>query len=300
MSRVNKHNHPQFKNNLSDFLFYGPALILFLIFVLFPILSSFGFAFTIWDGLTPPRWVGLYNFMEILHDNYVVIAVVNTLKYTIAYVLFDNLLALLIAIGLDRIRFWKSFWRGIYFLPVLIPGVITAITWKYLLNPVYGPINLTLSSIGLNSLALPWLQQPNLAIWVIVMVGIWQSVGSATVIYLAGIQSVPIELYEAAQIDGAGLFQQQRFITIPMIVPVIAINVVLSLIGALRVFDPIWLMTGGGPVGLTDVIATRVYKSAFEDQRFGYGSALSILLTAITLIAAILILKQLSKREVEQ
>lgn len=243
------------------------------------------FAFTDWSGLGAFEFIGLENFAKILADPTKLLALGNTLFLAFLSVVLSNIVGLALALGLNRMLKTRYALRVLFFMPVVLSPLATAYIWKFIFE-YNGPINLTLTALGLESWVRPWLADPGFAIWSVLIVVVWQTTGFAMVIYMAGLASVPIEIEEAAAIDGAGLWQRFWHITLPSIRPAVAIATTLGIVQGLRIFDQIIALTGGGPAGATETLATQVYKQAFSLGNFGYGAALALILTLIILFFA--------------
>jgi raffinose/stachyose/melibiose transport system permease protein len=245
------------------------------------------FAFTNWTGIGSFKITGWQNFEVILKDPTKVGALSNTLFLAFGSVLLGNIAGLVIALGLNRVLKTRYILRTLFFMPVVLSPLATAYIWKYIFD-FNGPINVILKSIGAGGLAKPWLADPQWAIWTVLVVLVWSSTGFAMVIFMAGLAGVPVEVEEAAAIDGANLWQRFVNVTLPAIRPAVAIATTLGIVQGLRVFDPIMALTGGGPAGATETLATQVYKQAFALGNFGGGAALALVLAAIILIFAVL------------
>ncbi|HWI30748.1 MAG TPA: sugar ABC transporter permease [Microbacterium sp.] len=245
------------------------------------------FAFTDWTGIGSFEWIGIDNFVDLLSDPKMVGALANTLFLAFGAVILSNIAGLLLALGLNRILKSRYILRALFFLPVILSPLATSYIWKFIFE-YDGALNTILRAVGLDNVARAWLADPTLAIWVVLIVVVWQQTGFAMVIYMAGLASVPVEIEEAAAIDGASLFQRTWHVVIPAIRPAIAISTTLGLVNGLRIFDPILALTAGGPAGATETLATQVYKQAFGLSNFGYGAALALVLTAIILVFAII------------
>ncbi|MET1086079.1 MAG: sugar ABC transporter permease [Arthrobacter sp.] len=245
------------------------------------------FAFTNWTGIGSFKMVGWQNFEAIFEDPTKLGALSNTLFLAFGSVLLGNIAGLIIALGLNRVLRTRYILRTLFFMPVVLSPLATAYIWKYIFD-FDGPINVFLTSIGAGNLAKPWLADPEWAIWTVLVVLVWSSTGFAMVIFMAGLAGVPMEVEEAAAIDGANLWQRFRNVTLPAIRPAIAIATTLGIVQGLRVFDPIMALTGGGPAGATETLATQVYKQAFALGNFGGGAALALVLAAIILIFAVI------------
>lgn len=244
------------------------------------------FAFTNWTGLGDWEFIGVDNFVRIFSDPLLLGSVWNTLFLAIGSVVLTNVLGLLYALAINRMLKTRYILRTLLFMPVVLSPLAVSYVWKFIFQ-FDGPLNDFLGLIGLQSWQKVWLADPTYSIWAILIVIVWQQTGFTMVIYLAGLASVPVEVEEAAALDGANLWQRFRHVVAPAIRPSIAIATTLGIIQGLRVFDQILALTGGGPAGVTETLATQVYKQAFSLGQFGFGSALALVLTVIILVFAI-------------
>jgi raffinose/stachyose/melibiose transport system permease protein len=245
------------------------------------------FAFTDWTGIGSFQLVGLENFQKILADPTKVLALGNTLLLAFGSVILVNIVGLAIALALNRTLKTRYVLRVLFFMPVVLSPLAVSYIWKFIFD-YNGPINAILKSVGLESWQKTWLGDPSFAIWAVLIVIVWQQTGFAMVIYLAGLAGVPVEVEEAAAIDGTTLWQRFRHVTLPAIRPAVAISTTLGIVNGLRVFDQIMALTNGGPAGATETLATQVYKQAFSLANFGYGAALALILSAIILVFAVI------------
>lgn len=272
-------------------VFILPALILYVAIVFVPIVVSFYTGMLDWNGIGESKFVGLDNYKTILFDDPLFWpAVRRTLLYAVASMI-EIPFCLMMAVLLNRYVRKSNTLVSIYFTPVILSVVVIGQLWKTIYNPTSmgGMLNQLLTSVGLESWTHTWLSEPNIAIYCIYFVSLWQYFGYHLLIQFTGVQNIPNEIYEAAKIDGADGFKADRYITLPMIVPIFKISIVLAFIGSLQSFDMIWVMTGGGPAHATDVIATYMYTSSFLSQKFGYGSALASLLVVLCLVVTVII-----------
>ncbi|WP_322410282.1 sugar ABC transporter permease [Microbacterium invictum] len=244
------------------------------------------FAFTDWTGLGDWQFIGVDNFVRIFSDPLLLGSVWNTLFLAIGSVVLTNVLGLLYALAINRMLKTRYILRTLLFMPVVLSPLAVSYVWKFIFQ-FDGPLNDFLGLIGLQSFQKVWLADPTFSIWAILIVIVWQQTGFTMVIYLAGLASVPVEVEEAAALDGANLWQRFWHVVAPAIRPSIAIATTLGIIQGLRVFDQILALTGGGPAGVTETLATQVYKQAFSLGQFGFGSALALVLTVIILVFAI-------------
>lgn len=277
--------------------FAVPAAALYIFSVVVPNVEGSTLAFTNWNGTSITReYVGFDQFAAILSDPYALAAVRNTLLVCIAVTLVQNILGLLIALGLNSQIKSRNVLRVAIFTPVVITSIAVGFLWKNLLQP-QGGVNQLLAAAGLGHLRQNWLGDPNLAIWSIVLVVIWQFVGYSMVIFLAGLQGVPTEVLEAAAIDGAGPVRRFWYVVRPVLAPAITINLMLSVIGGLKLFDQVMAMTVGGPGGASNTISTLIYQNAFQLGKFGYGAALAVVLTIFVAIISAIQYRLLRGRE---
>lgn len=245
------------------------------------------FAFTNWTGLGDFDFIGIDNFVRIFQDPLLFGSVVNTLFLAFGSVILTNVIGLLFALAINRMLKTRYILRTLLFLPVVLSPLAVSYVWKFIFQ-FDGPLNDFLGVLGLQSLQKVWLADPSWSIWAILVVVVWQQTGFVMVIYLAGLASVPQDVEEAAALDGAGVWGRFWHVVVPAIRPSIAIATTLGIIQGLRIFDQIFALTGGGPAGATETLATQVYKQAFSLGQFGFGSALALVLTVIILAFAIL------------
>jgi raffinose/stachyose/melibiose transport system permease protein len=264
--------------------FTAPALLLFSFVVLIPSARGVYYAFTDWDGLDPDFTViGLDNFTAIADDPDALQAIGHTLLIAVAITIVQNGVGLLLALGVNTMIKSRNLLRALLFAPAVVTPIVTAYLWRNLLSPD-GAVNSLLDLLGVEGRN--WLGDPGLALWMIVLVVVWQFAGYSMVIFLAGLQSVPREIYEAAAIDGSGPVRRFWSIVRPLLAPAITINLMLSIIGGIKLFDQVYALTGGGPGHATDTISTLIYKDAFTLGEFGYSIALAVVLTAIVAVAS--------------
>lgn len=280
-------------------LFVLPALILFITFIVFPMLNSINLSLTNWDGINKHYdYIGLENFRLIFTNERFYNALINSIIIGLSFTILANILSLALALIVDNIVIGKSFFRSMFYLPVLISGIIAGFIWTIMFNYSFGIINSILSTMGLN-LEINFLGVMPNALMSIVFVMLWQRGGYYMVIYLAGLQGIPRELLESAQIDGASSIQKFKNITFPLLSGSITVNMTLALIYGFKVFDQIAVMTDGGPGFATESITYLIYRVAFAELRQGYGTALALVLFFIVLIVAVLQVVILKRREVQ-
>ncbi|MFD7291616.1 carbohydrate ABC transporter permease [Streptomyces sp. NPDC059863] len=266
--------------------FAAPAILLFAFVVLVPSMRGVYYAFTDWDGLDPAfSFVGLDNFGAVFRDPDAVQAIWHTLLIAVAVTVIQNGFGLLLALGVNSVIKSRNVLRVFLFAPAVVTPIVTAYLWRNLLSPE-GAVNSLLGAVGLGSWQQDWLEDPDIALWSVVGVVVWQFGGYSMVIFLAGLQSVPKEIYEAADIDGAGPFRRFWSVTRPLLAPALTINLMLSIIGGIKLFDQVYALTGGGPGHATDTLSTLIYKDAFTLGEFGYSIALAVVLTIIVAVAS--------------
>ena len=276
-------------------LFAGPALIVFVGFVILPVALAAVYSFFNWNGLGPlERFIGIDNYVRALTDSLFLQSIGNNFIVVVLSLLIQGPLAIIIALLLNRRMRGRTIIRAAIFVPYVIAEVIAGLSFKLLLSP-RGGINAFLTSIGLGDLAQPWLAQPDTALWVMFGILTWKYLGFAILLMLAGLQGVPEELSEAAAIDGASWWKIQWHITIPLIAPTIRIWAFLSIIGSLQLFDMVWVTTKGGPVGATSTMAT--YMIQYGQANPGYGSAVAVILFLISLVIAVLYQRHAMRRD---
>jgi len=264
-----------------------PTLIGLVFFTIGPVIAAFAISFTRWDLTSPPDWVGLgnYNAMVAL-DPLSRVSFVNTLYYVVGTVPSGVVIALFIAIAMNQKVRGIVFYRTVYFLPVISSTVAISLIWEWLYEPQYGIFNYLLSFVGVAPIR--WLSDPSTAMPAIMILSVWRGLGFNMIIFLAGLQAVPQELYEAAKIDGAGAVDRFRAVTVPMLSPTIFFVTVLSIISSFQVFDQTYVMTQGGPVNATTTIVFYIFRQAFQWFHMGYAAALGYVLFAVILAFTLL------------
>ena len=257
----------------------APALALYAFLFLFPVLSNFRYALMKWDGIDEGEFVGLANFKKLATDDDLATKVLgNNIEFMFWVVIFQTVLALLFATYLVKNTRASLFFRTLFFFPTILSSVSVAMIWLFLYDPNYGAINSTLVRLGLDSLALNWLGSETSALYAIIFVQVWFHTGQMMVIYIAGLQQIPAELYEAANVDGASRWQQFKSVTWPMALPTSAVVVAYTTIQSFRAFDLVYATTQGGPNNTTSILTTMIFQTAFNEFRFGYAASQSIIM----------------------
>ena len=269
----------------SAYLFIAPGLILFSVFTLAALIFAFYLTFHRWSIIEPEKpYVGLQNYDDMIHDERFVQSILNTVYFTGASVPITMIIGLVLALLLNQPLRGRAIFRTAYYLPVVTPFVVSALLWKWLYNGQYGLFNYYLLQGHIIDEPLLWLSDKNLAMPAVVLMSVWSGVGFSMVIYLAGLQSIPAELYESARLDGAGTLRRIRHITIPLLRPTTLFLLVMGIIGSLQVFTQIFVMTSGGPVNKTTTMVYYMYLWAFKYYDMGYASTLAFALFAMLLV----------------
>lgn len=277
------------------YLMISPYFLIYGIFILIPLGAVFYLSFTNYSIMNPGEWVGLENYRQLFKDPVFMIALKNTSLYWFFSVVPSMIIGLIVAVFLNTKIKAAPLFRGLIYLPGVLSGVAVAMTWKWLYSPNDGPINMILQVFGLS--AKDWLKDPSLALPAVIVVGIWMGVGFSMIIYMAGLQGIPEQLYEASSIDGANKLKQFFKITIPLLKPMTLFLFIMNTITSFQVFDIIYVMTGGGPANRTTTIVNEIVTSGFEEYKMGYASALTIFLLGIVLIFTVINFALNSKSE---
>lgn len=269
------------------FLLIAPMMIGYTVFFILPLIASFVLSFTQWTLLSSPVWVGFSNYARLLQDANFQESLQNTVALTVPNVLLRITISLFIAIALNTKLRFRNFYRTLFFIPVLTMPVATATVWQWLYDPTFGPINAGLDAIGISGPA--WLMQPQWTTVALLVVLLWGGVGYDMVIYLAGLQGIPRDYYEASQLDGAGFWRQFRDITVPLLTPTIFFLLIIALINSFQVFDLVYIMTRIDTSGTTfPTLVYYIYEEGFRNFRMGYAVTLSwaliVILIAFTVV----------------
>jgi multiple sugar transport system permease protein len=268
--------------------FVAPWILGFLAFQIYPLLSSFYYSLSSYDVLRPPVFIGLRNYVDLFNDRFFRISLSNTLYYVVFAVPGGVIVGFILASLLNLDLKLRSLLRTVFFLPSIVPQFVSAMVWLWIFNQQYGLINMFLFSLGAKGI--PWLSSPAWSKPSLIIISLWGS-GTTMVIFLAALQDVPRELYEAARLDGAGALQELLSITIPLVTPSVLFNLLMGMIGAFQYFTFAWIMTRGGPVRSTEFFGLYLYRNAFEHFRMGYASAMAWILFFITVTAALIIFR---------
>src|SRR5437764_5881413 len=266
------------RRSVYPYVWISPALLVFGVFTLLPLAAGVALSLVTWDGIHAVRWEGLGNYVQVLQDQAFWQALVHNVIYAVGTVVGKIVIALALAVLLNRALPGRAFFRTILFMPVVMSFVVVGLIWSWIYNYNFGLLNAILGMLGLQAWKQDWLGNASIALGALIVVDIWKWFGFHMVINLAGLQSIPNELYEAARIDGASAWQSFWHVTLPLLKPVTMINVLLATSGAFNVFDLVYVMTEGGPVNSTDVAMLHIYTQAFQFYRFGYSAAMSYIL----------------------
>jgi multiple sugar transport system permease protein len=275
------------RNRIIAYTFLLPNIIGFLVFILIPVIASFFMSFTSWNGFGVVEFIGLENYKQLLSDENFKISFFNSILFMVISVPITLFLSILIAVALNRgIRFVKVF-RTAVFLPYVTATIAVAAVWQLIFNPTMGPVNGVLMNFGIDQPP-GWLSSPTWALISVSIVYIWHSVGYYMVLFLAGLQNIPDYLYEAAELDGAGPVSKFFNITLPMLSPVLFFTTIIGVINSFKVFDLIYVLTGGGPGRSTHVLVYDIYNTAFKQFEYGYASAMAYVLFLLILVISII------------
>ena len=287
--RIRSLTRQELHNLRLGLVFISPWIIGFLIFTIYPIFSSLYYSFTDYGLFGNPNWVGLQNYINLFtNDDKFFLSLYNTVFFFLLAMPASVVVAIFLAILLNSKLRGMTFFRSLFFLPTIVPAVASAAVWMWILNPQWGLLNTSLRLAGVHGP--PWLSDPDWAKPSLVFVALW-TIGSEVILYLAALQEIPRDYYEAARVDGANSFQQTRFITLPMITPVIFFHLVNGTIWAFQYFTEAYVMTGGGPANATLFYALNLYRNAFTSLKMGYASAQTWILFIVVMIATLIIVR---------
>jgi raffinose/stachyose/melibiose transport system permease protein len=266
----------------------APLMVMTVVFFVFPMVNAVWYAFVDFDGLDPsPPWVGFDNFVELANDPAVWAAFRNNIIWIVIGTIAPLAIGLSLALLMWAVRRGTVAYRIAFFMPYVLPAVAVGVVWSWIYDPLRGWLNRALRAVGLGELATGWLGNPDTALYAVLATAIWMTSGFVFVILLAALRNVDTELVDASRLDGANAVQRLWYIVLPQIMPVFLMVTTLTLIGGFAVFDIIFIMTGGGPAGATDVLGTVAYSAAFELSRISYGTALALVITLLAVPFAV-------------
>mgnify|MGYP006153327445 FL=1 len=274
-----------------------PAAIIFAGFYFVPFIANLRYSLTRWDRITEPEYVGFRNFINLLTNDDLFYKVLgNNLRFTFLVVLFQTLFSLIFAIFLVKNTKTNSALRTLFFFPTILSSVSVGMIWLFMYDPNFGAVNLFFTRLGLEGFALNWLGSESSALYAITFTQVWFHTGQMMVIYIAGLQQIPQELYEAAEVDGASRWQQFRNVTWPMSIPTTIVVMAYTTIQSFRAFDLIFAMTQGGPNNSSNIFAVLIYQTVFSELRIGYAATQSIFFIIVLVFVTLLQRKFLNSR----
>src|SRR5438132_4684939 len=282
-----------FQRNLGGYLFLLPALVIFALFVWYPLILGFTISFQNVDMINPAAWVGWVNYRHVFSDPLFGIAWRNTLAFTGYALLFGYFVPIVLALLINEMRHGKGLFRLAFYLPVMLPPIVTAFLWLWLYNADYGLLNALLHLVHLPGGL--WLENQGTALPALVVVATWGAAGSTLLLYLAALQGLPPPLYEAAEIDGSNLWQRIWHVTLPTIRPIMLLMLVLQIIATMQVFTEPFTITGGGPDNATMTVLILIYNYTFQNADFGEASALGVILFLVLAVFALIYMRMTSR-----
>ncbi|MDZ5664150.1 sugar ABC transporter permease [Nocardioides sp. S-58] len=269
-------------------VFVLPLVAMVAVFLLLPMASAVYYVFVDFNGINPqPPFVGLANITEVFGDPEVYDALWNNVIWIVIGTLAPLLLGLGLALLLTQVRRGSVFYRTVFFVPFVLPQVAVGVVWGWIYAPSRGWLNNVLEAVGLDAFTTGWLGNPDTALYAVLATAVWSQVGFVFVIFLSALRNVDVDLVDAARLDGANGAQRLRHVVLPQIMPVLLMVFTITLLGGFSVFDIIFVMTGGGPAGATEVLGTYAYSSAFQLNRISYGTTLALLITVMAIPFAV-------------
>lgn len=282
-------NYYRIRQLIGNYVFVAPALAFFLIFSIYPFYKVFELSAFEYDGISPEKaFVGLGNFIDLfLHNPTFWYSMKNALIVTLLALTVQNAMALLLALACDRDLKFGGVYRVIFYMPPVLSGIVVGLIWQWICDGQYGLLNHGLSLVGLEHLQRAWLSDPKAALYTVSFIHMWKGFGWSFIILLAGLQSIPRELYEAARVDGANAFHVFRHVTMPLLIPVFILVSVLTILGTMQIYDIIVSTTNGGPGYHTEVPITRIVTTMIGASQFGYACAMGIVFGIVLLIVSL-------------
>lgn len=272
--------------NMRRFIVMGllPSILIYTLFVFVPVIWSAYYGFFEWKGIGEAKFIGLKNYVEVIHDTIFWRALKNNIIFVLASVFGQLPLALILAIVLFKNNALQRFLRSAVFMPMVMSSVVIGMIWQYIYHPQIGILNFLLDYLGLSSWKMQWLSDSNIAIYALIPPLTWSFVGLYLIIFISALQNIPGEIHDAALIDGATGARKMISVTLPMVWTTIQVAIVLCISGSLKSFDLVYVMTKGGPAHATELLATYMYNSTFSSYRYGYGSAISTSIIILSLL----------------
>ena len=288
---------PQSKFQYSSYLYIIPAFVFYILFVLFPLGDTLYTSFTEWNGISEKKWVGLQQYFDNLNNKKITSSIVHSFILIIFYSFLPIVIGLIIAGIMIRVKIYGlTFYRAILFLPQILSMIVVGVSWRWIYAPK-GPLNVGLDYFGLENVSRAWLGSFDYALPAVGFIGTWVMFGFAMILFIAGVQKIPTELYDAAKVDGAGAISEFFNVTLPNLRGEITVALIFTVTLALRNFDLIWITTGGGPGTSTMIPSMFIYKKAFQQGQVGSASSLGIILTLLIFTLVSLILISLRERK---
>jgi ABC-type sugar transport system permease subunit len=287
--------HKKSKRSFLPYLLVSPYLLFLVVFIIFPVLFCFFLTFNNWNIIAPMHFIGLKNYSRLIHDRLFWKAILNTLQFLLLHIPLQLAVSLFLAFLLNKKIKAGAFFRASFFMPVIVSGVVVTILCQQLQGYDSGIINRTLQSAGMEKIG--WLTNPDIAIYSIALMATWKNVGLYVILFLVGLQTVPVAYYEAAKMEGASEWQQFYHITLPMINPTIFMVVILSTIGGFNLFIEPYIMTGGGPLNSTLSAVLYIYKQAFQYYNMGYSATLGFFY-AMLIMSVVVLQKRYIEKEI--
>ena len=285
-------NNARLKDTLQNYIFILPALILFATFYIYPVYKVFELSLFEYDGISPQKYfIGLSNFKDAMVNKIWWGSMWNAAYITILALIFQNALALILALIVDKDIKGGRFYRVVFYLPPVLSGIVIGLIWNWIYDGNYGLLNHWLGMIGLGNLSRAWLADPKTALTCVGIIHMWRGFGWGFIILLAGLQNIPRELYEAARMDGANSLEIFRRVTVPLMIPVFILVMILTVLGTMQIYDIIVSTTGGGPGYHTEVPITRILAAMISSSRFGYACALGLVFGVVLLVVSMSQLK---------
>jgi ABC-type sugar transport system permease subunit len=294
---IGLHSPPQRKSsvrrwiqrNRAGFLFILPALLFYLVFFLQPFVSTAYYSLTNWNGVDPTKqFVGLANYVRMFNDRLLWLSLQHNLIWIVLGTVAPIVIALPLALILSNLARGRLLFQTAYFMPHILSGVVIAMIWGWIYNPLFGVLNYVLRAVGLDSLTRAWLGNPDTALYAVIAAAVWGYFGFCLVIFMAGLQNLDVDQIEASRIDGANAIQRFWYVIVPQLRYVLNMVIVYTLIGGFNVFDIVYVMTKGGPANHTELIGTYTYKIAFQENQLGYGATLAMLMMVLSLVTSLL------------
>lgn len=269
---------------LMAYLFLLPTMLGIVIFIAGPVLASFVLSLFKWSVLKPPSFIGTTNFERMLTDPRIAISFLNTLKFVVVGITTQMVVSLLLALAIHRkmATGWRYYFRTVFFLPYLMSGAATAIVLSYMLNQDFGAVNYYLGFLGVPRI--PWLTSTNVVLFTIVLAYVWQHMGFSLILFIGGLNNIPSEILDAADVDGASGWQRFWRITLPMLSPILLFAAVVGVIAGLQIFDLPYVMTCGGPGDASRTAVMVLYEAAFKNMEVGYGSSIAVVLFCLIML----------------